>query len=76
MPKTDEKYGVKDAKFIGGSYGKSNERAMMEEIFKNGPIVVSFEPSFEFVYYLSGVFHSAEAALWILNDKEKPEWVI
>jgi cathepsin C len=34
---------------VGGAYGKTNEFLMMEEIYNNGPIVVSFEPDFEFM---------------------------
>jgi hypothetical protein len=29
---------------IGGAYGDSTEENMMREIYKNGPIVASFEP--------------------------------
>jgi cathepsin C len=67
-------YHVKDYRFIGGSYGKSNEREMMLELQKNGPIVVSFEPSYDFMYYQSGIYHSVNAAEWILKGEDKPEW--
>jgi len=30
----------------------------MQELIKNGPIAVSFEPSYDFMYYSSGIFHS------------------
>lgn len=69
-----KRFFVKDYRFVGGSYGKSNEREMMLEIQKNGPIVVSFEPNYDFMYYTSGVYHSVPAAEWILNGEEKPEW--
>ena len=70
----DKIYHVKDYRFVGGSYGKSNEREMMLELQKNGPIVVSFEPSYDFMYYSSGIYHSVDAADWILNGEDKPEW--
>lgn len=38
---------------------------MMEEIKKNGPIVTSFEPGMDFMYYSSGIYHSVEANEWI-----------
>jgi cathepsin C len=41
---------------IGGAYGDSNEENMMREIYKNGPIVASFEPSYEFMEYDSGIY--------------------
>jgi cathepsin C len=37
-------YGVKNYKFIGGVYGKTNERKIMDEIYNNGPVVMNFEP--------------------------------
>lgn len=39
-----EVYKVKSYRFVGGGYGKSNERNIMEELLANGPIVMSFEP--------------------------------
>jgi len=41
---------------IGGAYGDSDEQAMMREIYKNGPIVASFEPSYEFMEYDEGIY--------------------
>lgn len=67
-------YGVSSYGFIGGAYGKSNERAIMEEIKKNGPVVVSFEPNYDFMYYGGGIYHSLEAN-WMSEKIEKPEWV-
>lgn len=29
---------------------------MMEEIYENGPIVVSFEPNYDFMYYSEGIY--------------------
>lgn len=67
-------YHVGEYRFIGGSYGKSNEREMMIELKENGPIVVSFEPQYDFMYYDSGIYHSVPAADWIQNGEKKPEW--
>lgn len=44
-------YKAVNYKYIGGSYGLSNEYDMMAEIEKNGPIVVSFEPDEGFISY-------------------------
>ncbi len=49
-------YKVKNYGYVGGAYGKNNEFLMMEEIYKNGPIVVSFEPDFDFMQYSEGIF--------------------
>ena len=47
---------------------------MMEEIKKNGPIVVSFEPHFDFMYYNGGIYHSVEPSEWIQKNETKPSW--
>jgi len=47
---------------------------MMREIYKNGPIVASFEPSYEFMEYKEGIYSKAEGAPWVMNNSEKPEW--
>jgi len=49
-------YKVKDYWHIGGSYGKCNQRDMMIEIKKNGPIVASFQPDLAFMTYRSGIY--------------------
>jgi len=46
-------------RLIGGFYGNSTTRAMMEEIYFNGPIVVSFEPSDDFMFYSDGIYKTA-----------------
>jgi hypothetical protein len=55
-------------RFVGGGYGKCNEREMMLEIMTNGPIVASINPGFMFMYYIKGVYHTLDAAEWILNS--------
>ncbi len=47
---------------------------MMLEIKKNGPIVVSFEPKYDFMFYKHGIYHSVEAADWIKDGEQQPEW--
>ena len=72
--KLEKTYRVKDYKYVGGALGKCNERVMMEEIKENGPVVVNFEPDTAFMYYGGGVYHSVDAADWILNGEPAPEW--
>jgi len=48
-----EEYG-----YIGGFYGGANAADMMSELHANGPVVVSFEPTDEFMYYSESVFNS------------------
>ena len=47
----------------------------MEEIYENGPVIMNFEPSFDFMFYAGGIYHSTQAADWILHHKKRPEWV-
>ena len=63
-------YKVKDYGYIGGAYGKSNEALMMLELHKNGPIVVSFEPDYEFMHYSEGIY-STLAKMEKTDDWEK-----
>lgn len=47
---------------------------MMKEIMQNGPIVVSFEPKYDFMYYKSGIYHSLDASEWIQKGERQPAW--
>jgi len=44
--------------YVGGFYGASEEGLIREELVKNGPVVMSFEPKEDFMYYKSGVYKS------------------
>ena len=46
----------------------------MEEVHKNGPIVVSFEPDYNFMMYKNGIYHSFDDNTWIEKGMPKPEW--
>jgi cathepsin C len=61
-------------RFLGGGYGKSSEKAIMQELMQNGPVVVSFEPGYDFMYYQEGVYHSIDASEWIKEGENEPEW--
>lgn len=47
---------------------------MIEELYKNGPLVVSFEPDYNFMFYKSGIYHSLSGETWINQGMPKPEW--
>jgi len=38
-----------------------NEAAMLQELYHNGPLTVSFEPTESFLYYSQGIYNSGEA---------------
>jgi len=44
--------------YVGGFYGASEESSIREELVKNGPVVMSFEPKEDFMYYKNGVYKS------------------
>ena len=47
---------------------------MMDEVYKNGPIVVSFEPDEGFNVYNSGIYEKANMQNWFTLGGKKPEW--
>ncbi len=63
-----------DYKYVGGSYGQCSEKKMMEELYNNGPIVVSFEPDYNFMLYKSGIYHSITPDTWMVKGLPKPDW--
>merc|ERR1719240_2233064 len=54
-----KRYRAANHRLIGGWYGNSSTQAMMEEIYYNGPIVVSFEPAEDFMFYSDGIYRTA-----------------
>merc|ERR1719380_220826 len=54
-----KRYRAANHRLIGSYYGNSTSRSMMEEIYRNGPIVVSFEPAEDFMFYSDGIYASA-----------------
>jgi cathepsin C len=47
---------VSDYGYLGGFYGASNEEMILKELRVRGPIILSFEPEEDFMYYCSGVY--------------------
>ncbi len=47
---------------------------MIQELSEKGPIVVSFEPDYNFMMYKSGIYHSIDEKTWISKGIPKPEW--
>ena len=55
--KTSKVYKVKEYGYVGkGYYGSTNEKEMMKEIYKNGPIVVALNAAPDLYYYSEGIF--------------------
>jgi len=45
-------------RYVGGYYGGSTEQEMMRELVENGPLVASFEPKPDIMYYGGGIYTS------------------
>eukprot|EP00440_Ansanella_granifera_P054177 gb/GFBE01058726.1/.p1 GENE.gb/GFBE01058726.1/~~gb/GFBE01058726.1/.p1 ORF type:complete len:511 (+),score=93.05 gb/GFBE01058726.1/:1-1533(+) len=45
--------------YVGGYYGAATEEEMMRELVEKGPLVASFEPQSDILYYDGGVYSSA-----------------
>lgn len=58
-----KRYRAADYHYIGGWYGNSSVFEIMNELHENGPLVVSFEPSDEFMFYAGGVYTSGPTKL-------------
>lgn len=54
--KNAQRFFAHDYHYVGGYYGACNEELMMEEIHKNGPVVIGFEAPDTLSYYMDGVF--------------------
>mmetsp|Transcript_123295 Transcript_123295/g.343344 ORF Transcript_123295/g.343344 Transcript_123295/m.343344 type:complete len:564 (-) Transcript_123295:40-1731(-) len=56
LQKLSKRYRAANHRYLGGFYGNSSSAAMMLELYRNGPLVVSFEPSEDFMFYAGGIF--------------------
>jgi cathepsin C len=55
----DKRYRATRHHYVGGYYGGSDADLIRKELVEQGPLVVSFEPKEDFMYYKSGVYKSA-----------------
>lgn len=78
LPTLSNKYNnikIQSYYYLGGSYGRCDEQSMIEELDKNGPFVISFEPSYAFMMYKQGIFQGTPAEKsWMDKKLKKPEW--
>lgn len=66
----DKRFKATNYHYVGGYYGGCTAGAIMRELM-NGPLVVSFEPKDEFMYYSGGIFVSSPEPLfkeWTVVD--------
>jgi len=55
----DKRYRGTNHHYVGGYYGGSDEPSIKQELVQHGPVVMSFEPKEDFMYYKDGVYKSS-----------------
>jgi len=53
-----KRYRATNHHYVGGFYGGSDAEAVRRELVQGGPLVMSFEPQEDFMYYKTGVYRS------------------
>jgi cathepsin C len=59
--KGQKRYRAANHRYVSSFYGNfstNNAAAIKEELYRNGPVVLSFEPSEDFMFYSGGIFNS------------------
>jgi len=86
----DKRYRATRHHYVGGYYGGSDADSIRTELVEHGPLVMSFEPKEDFMYYKDGIYKSSpnkihqeweqvdHAVLLIGYGKEKnaPYWTM
>jgi cathepsin C len=54
----EKRYRATNHHYVGGFYGGSDADAIRQELVNYGPLVMSFEPKEDFMYYKSGIYRS------------------
>jgi len=62
-----KRYRASKHHYVGGYYGGSDADSIKQELLEGGPVVMSFEPKEDFMYYKSGVYRS-------VPEKIHQEW--
>jgi cathepsin C len=63
----NKRYRATKHHYVGGYYGGSDADSIKQELLAGGPLVMSFEPKEDFMYYKSGVYRS-------VPEKIHQEW--
>jgi cathepsin C len=53
-----KRYRASHHHYVGGYYGGGDANSIQKDLVEQGPLVVSFEPKEDFMYYKSGVYRS------------------
>merc|ERR1719191_1813874 len=55
-----KRYRAANHRYVGGYYGAGDDQSIKRELSQGGPLVMSFEPKEDFMYYKNGVYKSGE----------------
>merc|ERR1719420_962591 len=71
-----KRYRAANPRLIGSFYGNGTVEAIKEELVHKGPLVLSFEPADDFMFYSEGIYESKTPTKkptpeW---EKSRPEW--
>jgi hypothetical protein len=55
-----KRFRAQNHRYVGGYYGGSDEDSIKRELLQGGPLVMSFEPKEDFMYYKGGVYRSGQ----------------
>eukprot|EP00408_Alexandrium_pacificum_P031177 CAMPEP_0171292490 /NCGR_PEP_ID=MMETSP0790-20130122/72185_1 /TAXON_ID=2925 /ORGANISM="Alexandrium catenella, Strain OF101" /LENGTH=549 /DNA_ID=CAMNT_0011762227 /DNA_START=1 /DNA_END=1646 /DNA_ORIENTATION=+ len=69
-----KRYRAANHRYIGGFYGNSSSAEMMLEVYRSGPVVVSFEPTDDFMFYAGGVFGQQQLGVPAPLQGHASEW--
>eukprot|EP00746_Dinoflagellata_sp_MGD_P161963 gnl/MRDRNA2_/MRDRNA2_89319_c0_seq1.p1 gnl/MRDRNA2_/MRDRNA2_89319_c0~~gnl/MRDRNA2_/MRDRNA2_89319_c0_seq1.p1 ORF type:complete len:529 (+),score=83.86 gnl/MRDRNA2_/MRDRNA2_89319_c0_seq1:102-1688(+) len=53
-----KRYRAANHRYVGGFYGATDSKLVASELIAGGPLVMSFEPKEDFMYYEKGVYES------------------
>jgi len=54
----DKRWRADNHHYVGGYYGGATEKEIMRELVTGGPVVASFEPKNDLMYYFGGIYKS------------------
>lgn len=69
-----KRYRASNYKYVGGFYGAGSSASIMQDLYHNGPLVVSFEPTDDFMYYAGGIFTQSKLGVPAPLHKHATEW--
>lgn len=69
-----KRYRAANHRYLGGFYGSGSVAEIMVDLHKNGPIVVSFEPASDFMFYAGGIFAQPQVGVPAPYSANFAEW--